>query len=604
MDKTPFAGLTRLDPDESIAEDNFSFQSRDPLVIDRLLQIGAVTHRHDAHEPLADPDAELGASAIASGGTLAAGVTVYLGYTLLDENGGETMISPIATITTDPPLDVPDATFGASADYGGGTLAAETYYYGLSIIDAAGGETPIGGTVMVTRDPGFASGQVLLDGLMDPVAEVGGAGWRLWRAVGGGDYFHIADGATDTFTDDGITCGDCSLEPVDENENLTNGTNAVDVLVPSGGVMAQASGFALYASEDPTFAGPSLVGHFPAASAGAVMTFTELLAEDARPPDVSTSIPGANKIDPDTELIDWHWKRPVPTVADLPSGAASGDVRVVLSDGFPRRFLDGAWDTWQTTVDGTVREVGDVETPASIQFVGSGGTTVDVAASGASAVVTITGGAAGGGGSTTSGTVSSIQSLTDTVDDPYGIQFLASGGAVVAVSDMGDGRARVLLGLDPAELPPGPDGPEGPEGPEGPAGPVGPSGSAIASRTTASATTASLASGAGADVTIPLAKGYRLLDITTSRAARVRLYATAADRTADVARAIGTDPTGDHGCYLDFVTTVSDLSWRLTPPVEGANMEAAPDANVSMRVTNLDAAGAVVVTFTYVQTES
>jgi hypothetical protein len=66
MRKTLFAGLTELDPSDSLAEDGYAFQQKNPRVTDHFLEIGAVTHRHDAHLPLADPT--VAPSAAASGG--------------------------------------------------------------------------------------------------------------------------------------------------------------------------------------------------------------------------------------------------------------------------------------------------------------------------------------------------------------------------------------------------------------------------------------------------------------------------------------------------------------------------------------------------------
>jgi uncharacterized protein DUF4082 len=85
-------------------------------------------------------------------------------------------------------------------------------------------------------------------------------------------------------------------------------------------------------------------------------------------------------------------------------------------------------------------------------------------------------------------------------------------------------------------------------------------GSTAPSRQTATITTASLANNAQETGTVTLAKGYRLLRLTTDKAARVRLYSTTAKRDADLARAVGTDPTGDHGVMFDFVTTAPPVT--------------------------------------------
>jgi len=66
-------------------------------------------------------------------------------------------------------------------------------------------------------------------------------------------------------------------------------------------------------------------------------------------------------------------------------------------------------------------------------------------------------------------------------------------------------------------------------------------------------TTTSLANGAyeASTFTLSSAQVHEALKVTTDRAARVRLYASTTQRDADVARAVGTDPTGDHGLLLE-----------------------------------------------------
>lgn len=123
-------------------------------------------------------------------------------------------------------------------------------------------------------------------------------------------------------------------------------------------------------------------------------------------------------------------------------------------------------------------------------------------------------------------------------------------------------------------------------------------------RRTATATTPSLAPNApSAATTIPMATSYRILSLTTSRAARVRLYATAAQQAADLNRAVGVDPLANSGLILDFVT-LGTQSRGLNPLVDGSNLEFEPTADIPMTVTNLTlTAGTVQCTFGYLRTE-
>lgn len=112
-----------------------------------------------------------------------------------------------------------------------------------------------------------------------------------------------------------------------------------------------------------------------------------------------------------------------------------------------------------------------------------------------------------------------------------------------------------------------------------------------------------LATSAEVRTTAPLAIGYRLMRIETSRPARVRLYGTAAQQVADASRVAGRDPSGNHGVVLDVVTTDDMLRLDLAPQVYGASLEDAPSPSVPMTVMNNGTAAGLSVIFTYVRTE-
>ncbi len=149
--------------------------------------------------------------------------------------------------------------------------------------------------------------------------------------------------------------------------------------------------------------------------------------------------------------------------------------------------------------------------------------------------------------------------------------------------------------------PQGPAGAQGPQGPQGPAGADGATGGFVA-RTTATFTTSTLSNNSIENLSVTLKPGYRLLKVSTDRAARVRVYDSSASRTADASRAVGTDPTGVHGVILDLVTTVSALDWWLNPVVDGYTADATD--TVPVAITNLSGASAAVeVVFTWVRSE-
>ena len=114
---------------------------------------------------------------------------------------------------------------------------------------------------------------------------------------------------------------------------------------------------------------------------------------------------------------------------------------------------------------------------------------------------------------------------------------------------------------------------------------LGGSGSGLQSRGGVTGTTSSLADAAQADLDITGFKSYALLTITTDRAARVRLYVSAATRTADASRAEGVDPTSDAGLIAEVITTGAETV-IISPGAIGFNLESSPTTNIPCRVTN------------------
>lgn len=349
MQKTPFAGLTVLDPGESIQADNSAFISRDRFEIDRLGKIGAKLHRHTGLPGLSNPAIVPSGAIIGSGGTIPAGISLTLGYTLEDALGGETELSPTVLLTTPPPFDVPSSAPVAVLDTSTGTLDVDTFTYALTWSDGEGGETPLGPTVTIDRPPGFANARIKLSGLDVGLEEAGADEWRLYRARSGGEFVFLTSGIGGNFNDDGSVAAQCDVHPPTSNVNTTGGTNQLKYTIPTGSAIAEATWINLYASQSGTFAESCLLMQVPVGSAGASIVFPSLELLDWQPPDVNRSYGGANQIDPDIELIDWHWKRPVANAAALPDeseGSEEGDVRITLDTGGAWKFISGVWEEW------------------------------------------------------------------------------------------------------------------------------------------------------------------------------------------------------------------------------------------------------------------
>ena len=120
--------------------------------------------------------------------------------------------------------------------------------------------------------------------------------------------------------------------------------------------------------------------------------------------------------------------------------------------------------------------------------------------------------------------------------------------------------------------------------------------------TTTSVATPSIADSSEQQTTVTLGKAFTIYQITTSAAARVRLYATNADMTSDATRAIGTVPNLGIGLITEVLTTSSGLTVHLGPTAEGASLESTPSSNISVAIANRSGSTqAITVTFTEIK---
>ncbi len=95
-----------------------------------------------------------------------------------------------------------------------------------------------------------------------------------------------------------------------------------------------------------------------------------------------------------------------------------------------------------------------------------------------------------------------------------------------------------------------------------------------------------------------LGKSFELASLSTSAAARVRIYQTAAARDLDLDRVIGEDAASESGLIFEGITQDDNLSIVLNPKARGANLESSPDELIAYSITNLSAsASAIVVKF-------
>ena len=131
-------------------------------------------------------------------------------------------------------------------------------------------------------------------------------------------------------------------------------------------------------------------------------------------------------------------------------------------------------------------------------------------------------------------------------------------------------------------------------------------GSGLSTRSTFTATTASLANNVAGNVDVTAYKSYSLLKIKPSIAAWVTLYVDAASRTADANRVQGADPAPDAGVIAEVITTAANQEIKMSPGVLGWHQDGGNDAvnTVFCKVVNKSGStGTCTVSLTVVQLE-
>lgn len=545
MQRTAFAGLTVLDPDENLYADGASFINRNPRYIDYLLRLGAKTHRHNGLLGLANPTVAP-TVAVGSGGFLPSSTTFYVGFTLVDPDGGETAVSPLSSVTT--PIGLPAASGAPGFTVASGSgLPIGTYYYAVTRTDGLGGETVLSpkATVALTR-----SGRITLTGL-NAIRSTDAATLVIYKSTGG-PFFKIAETAGDTFTDDGTPCADCTIEPPTYNTTRTQWS--LDISIGSAAAKG-ATSVRIYASTETALISPALVTELASGASGAIATsMTRTQYAIGSPPAVSLSKGGANLIDPDTELLDWHWKRSVTASGLLPAGAP-GDVRLVLASGGPTPYAVGSASAAGPAGWTPLVMFGPVGPQGATGPTGSAG-----APGSAGPVLNPRGAYAAGSGYVAYDHV-----------NYQGSSYWASAAASAGAAPPGAPWVLSAQKGDPG---------------------------VSEARGTVTTTTAVIASGGAEQGTVALGKSSHILRVAADRACRVRLYTQASKRTADAGRALGTDPTGDHGLALEVVLTPTVLSLDLAPQAMASNMDTPAVDSMYYDIFNMAASGAVGVTYT------
>lgn len=90
-------------------------------------------------------------------------------------------------------------------------------------------------------------------------------------------------------------------------------------------------------------------------------------------------------------------------------------------------------------------------------------------------------------------------------------------------------------------------------------------------------------------------KTFEIHQITASNPCRIRVYGNPTFAAADYSRTAATDPTGNHGMYLEMIFTSTSLSWVLTPIPTCTNTEATRTTNTYITIENNDTVSAAIV---------
>ena len=127
----------------------------------------------------------------------------------------------------------------------------------------------------------------------------------------------------------------------------------------------------------------------------------------------------------------------------------------------------------------------------------------------------------------------------------------------------------------------------------------------LSSRSTVSHTTASLATDASEDFTLAITKMANVLKVTADYPCWVRLYGTAAARTADASRLITADPATGIGLYGEWASTSGALSVTCSPIPCFQNSDTTPANTAYLTVKNLDSTSrAISIGVTFVGLEA
>jgi hypothetical protein len=237
-------GLVRVGEGDSLAKKAFAVTDDNITTMDRLLK-ALENHDHAGAARLADPVGVPTLVQNPAGGTLPAGQTYYYVVSYLDTNGLETAPSGEASITTPPPIGVPN-TPAVSIEATGGALTAGTWRYLLTAKTPGGGETTSSGVAEI-QIPSGATNRVLIT---LPDLPPGALALRVYRARPGSvQYFFWQETVATSIYDDGSITEDTTI--VAPSYNTSSATNSITVTIPGGVVPPGVTKWRIYRTREP-----------------------------------------------------------------------------------------------------------------------------------------------------------------------------------------------------------------------------------------------------------------------------------------------------------------------------------------------------------------
>lgn len=298
-----FYGLQKLEKNDSLSVNDYSFVNRNIDVIDRVMH-KLEDALFSGSSPISDPSDPPTLEVSTSGGNIPAGRTVRYKITWVDGNGNETAASPEATVTTPAPIARPNQPSLALTSSGGSLLPGNYFYVMSAYVGANTQETP--GSVTATLNVRTGTSNKIT--VSFPTLPAGADGFNIYRRGPGETQFYYLDTVDmdvatppSSYEDDGSVAISSSRTPSATNQ--TYATNKVTITVP-GATPSVPTGYSWkvyrsFSSGEWTSTLLEWVNTETYQSSGVIITFAEDVGNNTRmgmPPEQSSITGDVNRV--------------------------------------------------------------------------------------------------------------------------------------------------------------------------------------------------------------------------------------------------------------------------------------------------------------------